>query len=208
MKELRIVNVLSEFDARLEAEQNQLKALSPQEREKYLDEMMLAVGLQTGEFLNMLLKTQGGKRILEIGTSVGYSTIWLAEAARVNGGRVTTVECVAAKQAQAVENIRRAGLEDNVDFQLGNAVELLENLPGAWDFILLDLWKELYIPCFDCFYKKLAPGAIIVADNITFPPDFRPIMKAYQEYVRAKPDLDSIEIDIGQGLELTRKEIS
>ncbi|MEC4814873.1 MAG: hypothetical protein SAK29_16570 [Scytonema sp. PMC 1069.18] len=55
MKELRVVNVLSEFDARLEAEQNQLKVLSPQEREKHLDEMMLAVGWKTGEFLNMLL---------------------------------------------------------------------------------------------------------------------------------------------------------
>ncbi|HAX78597.1 MAG TPA: methyltransferase [Cyanobacteria bacterium UBA11372] len=208
MKELRIINVLSEFDARLEAEQNQLKVLSPQERGKYLDEMMLAVGWKTGEFLNMLLKTQGGKRILEIGTSVGYSTIWLAEAARVNCGCVTTLECVAAKQAQAVENIRRTGLEDFVDFQLGDALKLLENLPGPWDFVLLDLWKELYIPCFDLFYQKLAPGAIVVADNITFPPDFRPIMKAYQEYVRAKSDLDSIQIDIGQGLELTRKDIS
>ncbi|MEH2425259.1 MAG: O-methyltransferase [Nostoc sp.] len=208
MKELRIVNVLSELDALLEAEHNQLKALSPEERGKHLDEMMLAVGLQTGQFLNMLLKTQGGKRILEIGTSVGYSTIWLAEAARVNGGRVTTLECVAAKQAQAVENIRRVGLEDFVDFQLGDALKLLEILPGTWDFVLLDLWKEQYIPCFDLFYKKLAPGAIVVADNITFPPDFRTTMKNYQQYVRTKPDLDSIEINIGQGLELTRKEIS
>ncbi|MBN3927984.1 O-methyltransferase [Nostoc sp. NMS4] len=208
MKELRILNVLSEFDVLLEVEHNQLKALSPEERGKRLDEMMLAVGLKTGEFLNMLLKTQGGKRILEIGTSVGYSTIWLAEAARVNGGRVTTLECVAAKQTQAVENIRRAGLEDFVDFQLGDALKLLEILPGTWDFVLLDLWKDLYIPCFDRFYKKLAPGAIVVADNITFPPDFRPIMKDYQQYVRTKPDLHSIEIDIGQGLDLTRKQIS
>ena len=208
MKELRIVNVLSELDARLEAEHNQSKALSPEERGKHLDEMMLAVGSQTGELLNMLLKTQGGKRILEIGTSVGYSTIWLAEAARVNGGRVTTLECVAAKQAQAVENIRRVGLEDFVDFQLGDALKLLEVLPGTWDFVLLDLWKDLYIPCFDRFYHKLAPGAIVVADNIIVPPDFRPIMKNYQQHVRTKPDLDSIEIDIGQGLELTRKEIS
>ncbi|QFS49714.1 O-methyltransferase [Nostoc sphaeroides] len=207
MKELRIVNVLSEFDARLEAEHNQLKILTPEERVKHLDEMMLAVGWQTGQFLNMLLKAQGGKRILEIGTSIGYSTIWLAQAARENGGCVTTLECVASKQTQALENIRRAGLEDFVNFQLGDAVKLLENLPGTWDFVLLDLWKDLYIPCFDRFYEKLAPGAIVVADNITFPPDFRTIMKAYQEYVRAKSDLDSIEIDIGQGIELTRKEV-
>ncbi|MEC4817933.1 MAG: O-methyltransferase [Scytonema sp. PMC 1069.18] len=207
MKELQIINVLRELDARLEEENNQLKVISPEERGKNRDNMMLAVGSQTGQFLNMLLKTQGGKRILEIGTSVGYSTIWLAEAARANGGCVTTLECVASKQAQAVENIRKAGLEDFVDFQFGDAVKLLEDFPGSWDFVLLDVWKDLYIPCFDQFYQKLSLGAIVVADNITFPPDFYPIMKAYQEYVRAKPDLDSIQIDIGQGLELTRKEI-
>ena len=134
MKELRILNVLSELDALQEAEHNQLKTLSPSERGKSLDEMMLGVGSQTGEFLNMLLKTQRGKHILEIGTSFGYSTIWLAEAARANGGRITTIECVATKQAQAVENIRRVGLEDFVDFQLGDALKLLEVLPGNMGF--------------------------------------------------------------------------
>ncbi len=208
MKELRILNVLSELDALLEAQHNQFKTLSPEDRGKHLDEMMLGVGSQTGEFLNMLLKTQGGQHILEIGTSFGYSTIWLAEAARINGGRVTTLECVATKQAQAVENIRRVGLEDFVDFQLGDALELIEVLPGTWDFVLLDLWKDLYIPCFDRFYNKLAPGAIVVADNIIVPSNSRTIMKNYQQHVRTKPDLDSIEINIGQGLELTRKEIS
>ncbi|MDF5733587.1 MAG: O-methyltransferase [Rhizonema sp. PD38] len=208
MKELQILNVLSELDALQEAQHNQFKTLSPEDRGKHLDEMMLGVGSQTGEFLNILLKTQGGKNILEIGTSFGYSTIWLAEAARVNGGLVTTLECVATKQAQAVENIRRAGLEDNVDFQLGDALELIEVLPGTWDFVLLDLWKDLYIPCFDRFYNKLAPGAIVVADNIIVPSNSRTIMKNYQQHVRTKPDLDSVEINIGQGLELTRKEIS
>ncbi len=84
----------------------------------------------------------------------------------------------------------------------------METLPGTWDFVLLDLWKQLYTPCFNRFYPKLASGAIVVADNITFPPDFGAIMKAYQECVRTKPDLDSIQIDIGQGLEVTRKEIN
>ncbi|MDF5723514.1 MAG: O-methyltransferase [Rhizonema sp. PD37] len=208
MKEQRILNVLSELDALQEAQHNQFKTLSPEDHGKHRDEMMLGVGSQTGEFLNILLKTQGGKNILEIGTSFGYSTIWLAEAARVNGGRVTTLECVASKQAKAVENIRRVGLEDNVDFQLGDALELIEVLPGTWDFVLLDLWKDLYIPCFDRFYNKLAPGAIVVADNIIVPSNSRTIMKNYQQHVRIKPDLNSIEINIDQGLELTRKEMS
>ncbi len=210
----KIVNVLTELEARSQQEeefirqsleQNKLQSLSPEELSSYMNNLMLAVGWETGKFLNMLLKTQSGKRILEIGTSVGYSTIWLAEAARVNGGCVTTLECVASKQTQAVENIRKVGLEDFVDFQLGDAVTLIETLTGSWDFILLDLWKELYVPCFDRFYEKLAPGAIVIADNINNPPDFRPVMKVYQEHVCAKKDLESMEIPIGNGLELTRK---
>ncbi len=210
--ESQVVSVLAELEARLQTEEellnlehDKLRALTPEELFKYMDKLMLAVGPQTGQFLNILLKTQGGKRILEIGTSVGYSTIWLAEAARLNSGKVSTLVCVDFKQAQAIGNIRSVGLQDYVDFQLGDALSLLKTLPGLWDFVLLDLWKELYIPCFDLFYEKLAPGAIVIADNITSPPNFRPEMKAYQEHVRAKKDLESVEVGIGNGLELTRK---
>lgn len=206
-KDSRILNVFAQLEPLLETEHQQLKLLSPEERGKQRDELMLAAGSQTGNFLNMLLKIQGGKRILEIGTSVGYSTLWLAEAARANGGYVTTLEHIEAKQLQAKDTIQKAGLAEFVDFQLGDALKLLEDLPGEWDFVFLDLWKDLYVPCFDLFYRKLAPGAIIVADNMTFPPDFRDIMQSYQAHVRSKPDLDSMEITIGQGLEFTRKAV-
>lgn len=71
--------------------------------------------------------------------------------------------------------------------------------------MLLDLWKHLYIPCFDRIYDKLAPGAIVIADDVIFPPELRQEMQAYQDYVRAQPDLDSVEVGIGHGLEVTRK---
>jgi predicted O-methyltransferase YrrM len=203
-----VIEILSQFEPLLAAEHDYLTQLSPQERGQQRDELMLAAGSQTGQFLNMLIKIQGSQRILELGTSIGYSTLWLAEAAQMTGGHVTTLEFIPTKQLQAKENIRKAGLESVVDFQLGNALSLLETLSGEWDFVFLDLWKDLYIPCFDIFYKKLATGAIIVADNMIFPSDFRDIMQNYQHYVRSKQDLVSMEINIGQGLELTRKEKS
>lgn len=92
--------------------------------------MMLAVEPETGKFLNLLLKTQGGQRILELGTSFGYSTIYLAEAARANGGRVTTLDYDVAKQAQASAYIQQVGLQEVVDFKLGDAIELLDVLAG------------------------------------------------------------------------------
>ncbi|MBD2606581.1 O-methyltransferase [Scytonema hofmannii FACHB-248] len=209
--ELQVVNLLTELEARLRVEESQspkenpFTTLSPEELDKLMSQLMLAVGPETGKFLNMLLKMQGGKRILDIGTSFGYSTLWLAEAARVNGGHVITLEYVNSKQAQAIEHIHRAGLQNVVDFKLGDAVALLETLPGPWDFVLIDLWKDLYIPCFDHIYEKLSPGAIVIADNISFPVEFRETMKAYQQHVRSKPNLDSVEVGVGHGLELTRK---
>ncbi|NEQ18632.1 MAG: hypothetical protein F6K28_00455 [Microcoleus sp. SIO2G3] len=139
------------------------------------------------------------------GTSFGYSTIYLAEAARANSGRVTTLDYDVAKQVQASAYIQQVGLQEVVDFKLGDAMELLDGLPGHWDFVSLDLWKHLYIPCFDRVYEKLAPGAIVIADDVIFPPELRQGMQTYQDYVRAKPDLDSVEVGIGHGLEVTRK---
>lgn len=205
--ELQVVEVLAELEALFTAEEKMYPTLSPEElNRRIMSEFILAVGPETGQFLNMLLKTQGGVRVLDVGTGVGYSTVCLAEAARVNGGRVTTLERETSKQAQAVEYINRAGLQDVVDFKLGDAVAFIEALPGPWDFVLLDLWKDLYIPCFDRLYEKLAPGGIVIADNITSPREFRQTMKAYQEHVRAKPNLDSVEVGVGYGLELTRKQ--
>lgn len=110
-------------------QQKSLSELALEEQES-MKQMMLAVEPETGKFLNLLLKTQGGQRILELGTSFGYSTIYLAEAARANGGRVTTLDYDVAKQAQASAYIQQVGLQEVVDFKLGDAIELLDVLAG------------------------------------------------------------------------------
>lgn len=168
------------------------------------DERSLPIGEEAGAFLNLLIKALQGKRLLELGTSNGYSTIWLAEAARAVGGTVVTIEAVEKKQAYARAAIAKAGLAEIVDFRLGDAIEILKTLPGPFDFVLLDIWKDLYIPCLDLFYPKLAPGAVIAADNMIDPAGHRGEAADYRRAVRAKPQVQSLLLPLGQGIELSR----
>jgi predicted O-methyltransferase YrrM len=168
------------------------------------DEVLLAVGPETGQLINIVAASFKAPSILEIGTSFGYSGIWLAEAARASGGRLTTLEIAPHKQAYAKQMSQQAGLADHVDFRLGDAVELINQLPGPFDFILLDLWKDLYVPCLEAFFPKLNPGAIIVADNMIMPGGEE--VAAYGRAVRAKPGITSVLLPVGQGIEVSRLE--
>src|SRR5947209_10601756 len=90
---------------------------------------------ETAQFLNILVGSSRRTRLLEIGTSNGYSTIWLAWATRAAGGRVTSIERDSDKQAQADANLRRPGLRDRVELLLGDATELVAGLPGPFDCV-------------------------------------------------------------------------
>jgi predicted O-methyltransferase YrrM len=85
---------------------------------------------------------------------------------------------------------------------LGDAVALLATQPGPIDFVLLDLWKDLYIPCFDALYPKLAANGVIVADNMLYPEYNRPEATAYRAAVRSRPDMEAVLLPIGQGIDL------
>jgi predicted O-methyltransferase YrrM len=166
------------------------------------DQVLLAVGPETGRLINILARSLKSPNILELGTSYGYSGIWLADAARETGGRLTTMELQDYKSAYAREMSTKAGLADHVDFKIGDAVEMIGELPGGIDFVLVDLWKDLYTPCLEAFYPKLNPGAIIVADNMIRPGGDE--VKRYGERVRALPKIDSVLLPVGSGLEVSR----
>lgn len=168
------------------------------------DEFLLSVGRSSAQLLNLLVKSLKPKTILEVGGSYGYSTVWLAEAAQAVGGKLITLEIHPRKQQYARNTIAKAGLSDTVEFRLGDAQELIGQLAGPFDFVLLDLWKELYIPCFDRFYPKLSPGAIVVADNMIYPEVSRAEASAYRAHVRTKPYIDSVLLEVGGGLEVSR----
>jgi predicted O-methyltransferase YrrM len=199
-----VERVLQEFEKRSEREQQQTEGMDTKEFQSHMDKFLLAVGPATGQLMNLLIKGAKAKTILEVGSSYGYSTVWLAEAVRETGGSVISLEIHPEKQKHARDSIERAGLLAFVDFQLDDARESLGKLTRAIDFVLLDLWKDLYIPCFDLFYPKLKPGALIVADNMIFPEVSREAAAAYQKHIRTKPGIQSLLVPVGFGLELSR----
>jgi predicted O-methyltransferase YrrM len=168
------------------------------------DDMLLAVGPETGGLLNLLAKSHGARNILEVGTSYGYSTVWLAEAARATGGKVTTLDVAPAKQAYARDMLTKAGLIDYVEFRTGDARALIPGVGDGIDLVLLDLWKDLYVPCLELFFPKMSPGGLIVADNMTTPAEAQPEARTYRKAVRAKAGVSSVLLAVGSGIELSR----
>ena len=199
-----VEKVIQEFEKRSEKEWQQLNRMNAGEFESQIDKFLLAVGPATGELMNLLIKEAKAKTILEVGSSYGYSTVWLAEAAGETGGKVISLEIHPEKQKHARESIRKAGLDRIVDFRLGDARESLGKLTEKVDFVLLDLWKDLYIPCFDLFYPRLNRGALIVADNMLSPENSREDAAAYRKHIRKKSGIQSVLLNVGFGLELSR----
>lgn len=166
------------------------------------DELLLPVGEEVAQLCVDLVVGRRAQVLVELGTSYGFSTLYLAEAARRTGGMLHTYEIHPAKQEYAQRQIAAAGLSDHVKWMLGDAVALLASQPGPIDFVLLDLWKDLYIPCLDAFYPKLAANGVIVADNMLYPEYNRPEATAYRAAVRSRPDMEAVLLTIGQGIDL------
>jgi predicted O-methyltransferase YrrM len=196
--------VLGEYENRMAEEKEARRRIPEDQWLDRRDDFLISVGRDTGLFLNILAKASRARNILELGTSYGYSTVWLAEAARTSGGRVITLENKPHKQQYALRMLQKAGLDAHVEFRLGEAREMLASLQGPFDFVLLDLWKEFYIPCFDLFYPKLSKGAFIAADNMLMPAFSLPEAQAYRRYIRAKSDIESVLLPVGSGIELSR----
>jgi len=198
----KIEAVLEAYHALIREEHSKPREMPPGGRDGGQDRRLRAVGPETGRFINILAKSLKTPTILELGTSFGYSGIWLAEAARASGGKLISMELHAYKTEFAREMAEKAGLSEYIDFQSGDAVEMIKALPTGIDFVLVDLWKDLYIPCLEAFYPKLDPGAIIVADNMFMPGNED--VKRYGEAVRAKPGITSVLLPVGSGIEVSR----
>jgi predicted O-methyltransferase YrrM len=196
--------VLAEYEARAQIESKRMHEMAPEVFAKHLDEFLLAVGPATGQMMNLLIKQSKAKRILEVGASFGYSTLWLADAARETGGKVISLEIRPEKQKYARTALTKAGLADFVEFRLGDVLETIPAINESVDFVLLDVWKDIYVRCLDLFYPKLSPGAFIAADNMIFPENARPETSKYREYLRTKPHIETILLPVGSGIELSR----
>ncbi len=175
-------------------------------------ERMLSITRNIGLFYNIFLRSTGAKNILEIGTSVGYSTIWFAEALRENlGTKIISLEQDSKKIERAKKNFVTAGIEQYVEILQGDALETLSKISNQkeslskFDFIFIDADKERYIQYFDMSLPLLKKGGIIGADNIVYPERFNEMMKDYVNHVKNTPNVRTVTIPIDNGEEITMK---
>ena len=198
----KVATVFARYAKRAEADRERMRELGPAGFANR-DEFLLPVGEDAGRFLHALILARRPRRILELGTSYGYSTLFLADAARAVGARLITMELADYKQAHARAQLDEAGLAGVVDWRCGDAVAMIGSDPGPFDFVLLDIWKDLYLPCFEAFYPKLSEEGVIAADNMVEPEMARPDVRKYRAALRGKPDLQTALLPIGSGIELT-----
>lgn len=120
----------------------------------------------TARFMSVLIRALWPRRLLELGTSNGYSTIWLADAARAVGGRVTTVDIDPERSASARDNLCRAGLLRFVALRVQDAEQILADSEGrSWDFIFLDAERPAYPTYWPNLRRVLAPRGLLIVDN-------------------------------------------
>ena len=191
-------------------EQEKLEQENPYETPN--PEKLLAIGRNTGIFYNILLKSKDAKKILEIGMSAGYSTIWFAEAiSKKTGGKIITIDQDKKKIERAKRNFEDAGLSDLIDIRHGDALEVLLDIKNEFnsseffDFVFIDADKERYIQYFDIILPLVKPGGLIGADNILFPERFQKFTSLYVKHVRNNPKIRSVTIPIDNGEELSLK---
>ncbi|MDQ4106848.1 MAG: class I SAM-dependent methyltransferase [Actinomycetota bacterium] len=170
-----------EHDARQEQHDNRLRNLEP----------------ETAALIGVLVRSSRRTRILEVGTSNGYSTIWLAWAASTTGGRVTSVEMNPGRQKMADENLCRAGLRDFVDLRLGDATAVVEDLPGPFDLVFFDADRVSAPAQLELLVPKLAPDVMVLADNVLSHPKE---VAGYLEALEGLPGFDHIVVPVGKGL--------
>jgi predicted O-methyltransferase YrrM len=130
------------------------------------DKGQLAISEEDGRFLRLLIASTGRKRALEIGGASGYSAIWMAQALRVTGGKLVTIEYDPVRARELADNIKKAGMTDVVQVVAGDAFAQIPKLPGTFDFVFLDAWKRDYKKFFDLVFPRLDKGGLFTAHNV------------------------------------------
>jgi predicted O-methyltransferase YrrM len=158
----------------------------------------LAVSSDTGTLLYLLARTSRARSMVEFGTSLGVSAIYLASALRDNGGgKLIGTEFESSKVARARQNLRIAGLDDLVEIREGDALETLaRDLPPEIDLLLLDGAKELYPEVLTMLEPRLRPGAILVADNADWSPDYLARVRSKDGGYLSVPFRDDVELSV------------
>ncbi len=155
-----------------------------------------AISPEVGRFLLTLALGVGARLIVEVGTSGGYSTLWLAVAARYHGGRVVTFDVDPAKIAIARRSIERAGLADTIEVRLGDGGAGLAEFEATADLVFLDAEKEDYERFLEPAVRALRRGGLLVADNLLSHPED---LAGFREAALGHPALTGLVVPIGRG---------
>ncbi|KDM93427.1 O-methyltransferase [Photobacterium galatheae] len=156
---------------------------------------LLNITRDTGEFLAVLVKSAKAEQILEIGTSNGYSTLWLASAIP-ESGKVVTVEKLSDKAEMAAENFVRAELQDRIVQVQADAEDFIRDSQQIFDFIFLDADRTAYLSYIDVLLSKLSSGGVLVCDNAI---SHRHELEDFMAYLSNKDTLTSCLLPVGKG---------
>lgn len=175
-----------------------------QEQAQKLKDIYFSISREQGTFAYLVARSIGARRIVEFGTSFGISTIYLAAAVKDNGGGIVIgSEIAAEKAAQAEANLQAASLGDYADIRLGDAMQTLAKLDGAIDMVLMDGWKDLYLPLIKMLTPHLRPGAVVLSDNVN---QFRKTLAPYVAYLSdPKNGFQSVTLPLASGFEYSVK---
>ena len=204
----KIQNVLSRLEKDIDYENSHRDEIPSEKR-------LNCISKNIGMFYNILLKSINAKKILEIGTSVGYSGLWFADVVMSNtqsesNGKIITIEREKFKIDNATRNFEEAGVGSLIKIREGEARKILREIKeefseNYFDFIFIDADKESYIEYFDLCLPLVRKGGIIGADNILFPERFNEMMADYLSHVKSKPNVQSVTVPIDNGEEVTIK---
>ena len=162
---------------------------------------MWNVSREGGALLAWFVRMLDAQRVLEIGTSNGISTIWMARALQETGGHLVTLEVEPRKVELAQENLTKAGLFDRVTIVEGPAVQSLELISVQFDLVFIDADKPQYPDYLRGVRGNVHPGSIIVADNVS---EANEVSRPYRDAVAADRGLDTVGLSIAGGFWVSR----
>lgn len=160
------------------------------------------LNFDSAKLISMLAISKKAQMIVEMGSGVGYSTLWLGYAASKTGGKVVTCEIDPDKSAQTQQNVADAGLADYVEVLTGDARELMRHRDEPVDLLFIDGDSGQYETYMDVVYKRMGTGSMIIADDVI---ENENELSDYVTYVQNHPNLESVTVPVGDGLEISVK---